>query len=238
MKTLRNKHGFSLVELLTVIAIIAILAAIIFPVMGAVKNRAKETQCITNLHDIAIAVKMFQQDNRRYPDSLAGYETGLPLERARNAGGLYPEYVKSPKGFHCPLSATTSTSATITIGGRVFYAYSSYDAYTPKAVVGNIDGNPEDIRYTVRWADDVNGVSSYDAGSPTADADYDFKRQLRFRNPSDDTVVTWCSYHKREGDTKSSVLVLFLDGHADKIPAMNVEGNGSAGSRWRTEPKR
>jgi len=244
MKTLRNKNGFSLIELLTVIAIIAILAAIIFPVMSVVKNRARETQCMTNLHDIAIALKMFQQDNRRYPESIAGFETDqsgavLPLERVRNGGGLYPEYIKATKGFHCPLSPTTSTSATVTIGNKVFYAYSSYDVYTPRAATGDVAGNPEDIRYTVKWADDVASVIILDPGSPNADPEYDYKRQLRFRNPSDDTVVTWCSYHKRQGDSKSPVLVLFLDGHVDKIPAINVEGDGSSlGSRWRTEPKR
>ncbi|MEN6520642.1 MAG: prepilin-type N-terminal cleavage/methylation domain-containing protein [Armatimonadota bacterium] len=249
MKTMRGKQGFSLVELLTVIAIIAILSAIIFPVMGAVKNRAKQVQCMTNLHDLAIAIKMYQQDNRRYPDSLAGiteYKDGaiLPLEHARNGGGLYPEYIKAVKGFHCPLAVTSSTTAAVRVTKAdgltyEYYAYSSYDIYTQGVVNGTAVANyPLDMRYTTRWANTEADVDNYKAASSNPDRTYDYKRQLRFRNPSDDTIVTWCSYHERQGDKKSMVPVLFLDGHADMISAAIVEGSdttGDPGCRWRTE---
>lgn len=252
MKTMRGKQGFSLIELLTVIAIIAILAGIIFPVMGAVKNRAKLVQCMTNLHDIAVAVKMFQQDNRRFPDSIAGYvetEDGgmvIPLERSKNGGGLYPEYIKAVKGFHCPLSATTSTSAAVRIvrDGETYwyYAYSSYDVYTPGVVTTTAEANyPYDLRYNPKWAKTVGDVDNYNTAANESDPAYDYKRQLRFRSPSDDTVVTWCSYHKRQGDSKSMIPVLFLDGHADMLSAAVVEGdstNDSPGTRWRSESKK
>lgn len=255
MKRIDGTKGFSLIELLTVIAIIAILAGIIFPVMGVVKARAKNVQCITNLHDVAMALKMFQQDNRRYPSTLAGTmqvdnnSDVIPLEQTRG-DALYPEYMKSIKGFHCPLSPTTDTSALIILtdtDGETYhyYAYDSYDAFYPEPVAAgsSVAVNWAARHYKPNWAPTqaaVPPLSPYPPGT-TDSAElqtFDYKRQLRFRQPSDDTVVTWCSYHNR-GGTKAMVPVLFLDGHADMMPAVDVEGpNGDTGSRWRTQPKR
>jgi type II secretory pathway pseudopilin PulG len=58
----------TLVELLTVIGIIAVLAAILFPVFSKVKRKARQTQCISNLRQIGAAVQMYNEDyNGIYP---------------------------------------------------------------------------------------------------------------------------------------------------------------------------
>jgi prepilin-type N-terminal cleavage/methylation domain-containing protein len=257
MKTMRSKDGFSLIELLTVIAIIAILAGIIFPAMTAVKNRAKVVQCMANLHDIAMALKMFQMDNRKYPETLSGYVqynggAVIPLERTQVDPlhpALYPEYVKSVKGFHCPLSQVTKTDdVTVLDNTYEYYSYDSYSLYTA-GLTSPEAANSWALRYTLSWAPDLQAVDDLNASPPgtpktPALAAVDYKRQLKFRQPSDDTVVTWCTYHRRVGDAHSMVPVLFLDGHADLIPAVQVEGlnstedRGDPGSRWRTQPKR
>ena len=54
--------GFTLIELLIVIAIIAILAAILFPVFAQARERARSTQCISNLRQSATAVLLYAQD--------------------------------------------------------------------------------------------------------------------------------------------------------------------------------
>lgn len=59
------RHGFSLVELLVVIGIIAVLAAILFPVFGAVRRAAHKTGCISNLRQLVQAQKMYSDDNDR-----------------------------------------------------------------------------------------------------------------------------------------------------------------------------
>jgi len=67
-----NRRGFSLIELLTVIAIISILAAIIFPVAAVARRKTLESQCMSNLYQIYTAVQMFHQDEHRYPEFFAG----------------------------------------------------------------------------------------------------------------------------------------------------------------------
>ena len=60
--SLRKNAGFTLIELLVVIAIIAILAAILFPVFAQARESARQTTCLSNLKQIALADLMYVQD--------------------------------------------------------------------------------------------------------------------------------------------------------------------------------
>src|ERR1700692_1426850 len=57
-----KKSGFTLIELLVVIAIIAILAAILFPVFAQAREKARQSACLSNEKQIALAVSMYRQD--------------------------------------------------------------------------------------------------------------------------------------------------------------------------------
>jgi prepilin-type N-terminal cleavage/methylation domain-containing protein len=63
--------GFTLIELLVVIAIIAILAAILFPVFAQAREKARQTQCVNNIKQFALAVFQYVQDyDETYPMSV------------------------------------------------------------------------------------------------------------------------------------------------------------------------
>lgn len=270
MRAIRSNGGFSLVELLTVIAIIAILAAIIFPVMSSVRARANENNCMTNLQQIGQAVQMFKQDNRRYPMILGSqviapgggpYTGGTPdmFENAKDKY-LFPEYTKSSiKVFHCPSSKVANTRDIIRGYKRpgmdpmdevYLYAYNSYDAAAVTGggpVYDEGDGTAE-MRYRVNWAPTMGDVANNGgialARYPLTESDgpaaqkQDYERQLRWRNPPGDTLITWCSYHEdRIGSDRSrwkgNAIAVFLDGHADKYPANEMEM-----CKWRIRAKR
>jgi prepilin-type N-terminal cleavage/methylation domain-containing protein/prepilin-type processing-associated H-X9-DG protein len=75
-----RKSGFTLIELLVVIAIIAILAAILFPVFAKVREKARQTMCLSNEKQMGLAVIQYVQDfDETYPQSLT----------APGAGGNY-----------------------------------------------------------------------------------------------------------------------------------------------------
>lgn len=109
-KMKRQRAGFTLIELLVVIAIIAILAAILFPVMTAAKERANQTKCLSNMRQLATAIRQYVDDNNGYTP-LAYPEQGNTHDwegftncgQSANVqlGGLYP-YVRNTRIFRCP----------------------------------------------------------------------------------------------------------------------------------------
>ncbi|MDR3709316.1 MAG: DUF1559 domain-containing protein [Capsulimonadaceae bacterium] len=88
------QDAFTLIELLIVIAIIAILAAILFPVFATAREKARQSTCISNLKQIGVAFTQYEQD----------YDEMTPcgsVNKAGWAGYIFP-YVKSNAAFLCP----------------------------------------------------------------------------------------------------------------------------------------
>lgn len=78
------KKGFTMIELMIVIFIIAILAAILVPNFIRARDVARLTACKTNLKNIATSLESYSADNSgHYPASLSGltpaYLKALPL---------------------------------------------------------------------------------------------------------------------------------------------------------------
>ena len=56
------RGGFTLIELLVVIAIIAILASILFPVFSRAREKARQTNCLSNTKQLMLGCQMYTQD--------------------------------------------------------------------------------------------------------------------------------------------------------------------------------
>lgn len=65
------QRGFTLIEILVVIVIIAILAALLFPAFARAQETGRQTNCAANLKNIGLAVSLYYNDEKHYPDSLA-----------------------------------------------------------------------------------------------------------------------------------------------------------------------
>jgi prepilin-type N-terminal cleavage/methylation domain-containing protein len=97
----RSFRGFSLTELLVVLAIIAALAAIVLPVGRSVLARSRSAACLSNLRQIGTGLEAYLQDNgQTMPELAAGRKSkseDLPV-----LDTVLAEYVPSREVFHCP----------------------------------------------------------------------------------------------------------------------------------------
>jgi len=133
--------GFTLIELLVVIAIIAILAAILFPVFAKVREKARESTCVSNMKQIGLAITQYTQD----------YDETFPL-RNYTQWTFAPwdievmPYVKSLKVFSCP--DDSGAGAPIPAGSGwagvgISYASNSVMTTWPPKMVGVIGYAPD-----------------------------------------------------------------------------------------------
>jgi prepilin-type processing-associated H-X9-DG protein/prepilin-type N-terminal cleavage/methylation domain-containing protein len=70
--------GFTLIELLVIIAVLAILAALLLPAISRSKSKAQQIQCVSNLHQLGLALQNFVAENHAYPSGLAGTNSDNP----------------------------------------------------------------------------------------------------------------------------------------------------------------
>lgn len=84
----RPARGFTLVELLVVIGIIALLISILLPALNKAREQAKQAQCLSNLRQIGAASAMFANEHRQH----------IPLGGVQYGTGIDG----SPNGFHDP----------------------------------------------------------------------------------------------------------------------------------------
>ena len=88
----RHQSGFTLIELLVVISIISILASMMLPGLAAAKEKGKIANCINNLRQMGISMKLYVDDNDfRFPASRV-VDTDLQLKAGwPTLGGYDPE---------------------------------------------------------------------------------------------------------------------------------------------------
>jgi prepilin-type N-terminal cleavage/methylation domain-containing protein/prepilin-type processing-associated H-X9-DG protein len=132
----RRRRAFTLVELLVVIGIVAVLLGILLPSLARAREKAKRTNCLSNLRTLGQALVMYANVHRdRLPNG--------------NAPGIYRDYdganrvmmaferdfVREPRVFWCPSDRDAEPSqivtADATLPNSARMSYDFYNLYWP-----------------------------------------------------------------------------------------------------------
>lgn len=117
----RSKKAFTLIEILIVIAIIAILAALLLPALSLAKSKAQRIACMNNLRQLGVACQVYPADNdgrlvENWPYALPAavdqqtncwvhgnmhYAFQATNSALLRTGKLFP-YANNPDTYHCP----------------------------------------------------------------------------------------------------------------------------------------
>ncbi len=151
MKNGRNP-GFSLVELLVVIGIIAVLISILLPVVSRTRKQAEQIACMSNLRQLGMVYQMYANANRdqvplgySYGQAWSGYFLSINGQAFPIMGALYKaDMLDTPQAFYCPSQIDERwrfNTSSNPFPPRVGVLYTRV-GYTSRPTTNWIDGKP------------------------------------------------------------------------------------------------
>jgi len=126
-----SQGGFSLIEVLVVIAVVGVLMAIAIPVLGGMRDRARSAQCMANLRQIGtVTYAIVDQEKGDWPFWVSNMPASQPVGR-KSMSEVYSGHMSSLGSFRCPSDpASGRTMAT---------DYTSYHYWPGQEIQDDLD---------------------------------------------------------------------------------------------------
>ncbi|HEX8550664.1 MAG TPA: DUF1559 domain-containing protein [Abditibacteriaceae bacterium] len=195
--------GFTLIEILVVVAILALLAAILFPVFGRARENGRAASCSSNLKQIGLGLAQYESDNDGFYPTAGGTilwdVTDVSTGRASWMQQINP-YLKSRQILRCASDSRSDYSYFLSTRVAFLEAGNFAPVFAPR------------IAFTDKFilAGDTGGFQQ-------EDADKDDYTQNCVGGTSNGTpAMEWQQHNGRQN-------ILFADGHVKRFGGFNAE---------------
>jgi prepilin-type N-terminal cleavage/methylation domain-containing protein/prepilin-type processing-associated H-X9-DG protein len=204
----RAQRAFTLIELLVVIAIIGILASMLFPVFAQAREKARQTDCYSNMRQIGMAASMYMSDHDElymaqdhlfiepcdpppfWMDVAYGVPDWKTSPYANWAQGLIP-YSKADQMYRCRSTKGMTQNSNPKMPG-LSYIYNGFAASVSDAAV------PSHAEFIMFW-------------------DYRYTTSYAVANPVPYSECAW-AYYPGWSTHMENFNLLFFDGHVKNRP--------------------
>ena len=134
-----KQKGFTLIEILVTVALIAVFAAVLSPVLSRVREKGRQTSCTSNLKQLGMAFTQYAQDyNDHFPNVL--WQSG----GVNREGGWVFYSAYDPNGFNSSFDVTRGSLFPYTKNAQIYIC--------PSDPVGRKTGNSYTLNYGM-WRD-------------------------------------------------------------------------------------
>ena len=248
------KHSFTLVEMLTVIGIIVILAGLLLPAVNRARGTAERTACMNNLSQLGKAEAMFQADNNQKISSVQYYDK----DKYNQIDCLWEYVSKKKEIFLCPADpkdGSTQSWETINYGTqtlRLSYLanagvhFEKYKQGSNTPFLSASSGYKEYVSklLSITVVERPNSVMSLSESDVTDGFYSDGKQGNSF---SDEELVKNSTNRKNVFNRlaftmhgKKNANYLFLDGHGEILEEKEakevIKGSDSTPTAWKGYP--
>jgi prepilin-type N-terminal cleavage/methylation domain-containing protein/prepilin-type processing-associated H-X9-DG protein len=236
----RTRRAFTLVELLVVVAIVALLVGLLLPSLAAARRSALTTQCLSNVRQLTIASRLYSHD---HDGELIGYglseEANTPLEEEDSWFNTLEDYYDTPLVAQSPVDTSIhwpedrgGSGVPVQATGRLrllSYGLNEHVSSTPPfdPLTNKPGGERNFFRIRAPHAVIQFVIMAYEGDFAASDHVHTFQWWiadfLPDAPPSIASGMTQTNAHGgRAGTWEARSNYAFLDGHAKTLPFRDV----------------
>jgi len=226
---MRERSGFTLVELMVVIGFIAILVALLLPALGKAREAASSVQCMSNQRQVALAIFGFANAHRGY---IPGGADAIGIGQLISASDARPDsslpdsvlvrskYIRGRGVFRCPAMEANKGMIDAVLSSRIGWNFSYHYTHnfwwvgTQNRGINSQEPDVGIINYPgyLGQKANVNKIGDARRSSSTILL-ADRVSFVPWPDPTIDGSVPVSNFHKRG----TRAVVTYFDGHSEEI---------------------